>query len=296
MNFKNLVVYQCPLTWIPSQMEALLRDRAFSPCAATEPQRIGWVPALHDSSNAMVHASGNNLLLRLRTQTRLLPADVVRKALAEAVSQREAQEERKLGKKEIKRLKDEVIYTLLPRAFPRDADLCVMLVPGYILVGTGSAKKAEGVLNVLRAAIGSLPVSLLTFRAAIPDTFTNWFNNGLPEDFNFGEKIELAGDDCSAKLSGVEMHSDVVSTPQNEGMEVQKLALQYADSLLLTVHKDARLSAIAWQDRLKGEYDAEVSEAKDILDSLAAEFEVWSRTFIKLLGGLLPALGLVTSA
>ena len=98
------------------------------------------------------------LLPDLGTQGRTHPAgSVVRDALKEKVDEIEAQQMRKVYKKERDQLKDEIVQTLLPRAFIRRSSTFAAIAPslGLILVDSASAKKAEDLLSTLREALGS---------------------------------------------------------------------------------------------------------------------------------------------
>ncbi len=89
---------------------------------------------------------------------------MVRDALKEKVDEIEAEQMRKVYKKERDQLKDEIVQAFLPRAFIRKSGTFAAIAPkqGLILVDSASAKKAEDLLSTLREAIGSLPVRPLT--------------------------------------------------------------------------------------------------------------------------------------
>ncbi|WP_410965022.1 recombination-associated protein RdgC, partial [Salmonella sp. SAL04286] len=88
--------------------------------------------------------------------------------LKEKVDEIEAQQMRKVYKKERDQLKDEIVQTLLPRAFIRRSSTFAAIAPslGLILVDSASAKKAEDLLSTLREALGSLPVRPLSVKVA----------------------------------------------------------------------------------------------------------------------------------
>ena len=78
----------------------------------------------------------------------------MRDALKEKVDEIEAQQMRKVYKKERDQLKDEIVQTLLPRAFIRRSSTFAAIAPslGLILVDSASAKKAEDLLDAARSA------------------------------------------------------------------------------------------------------------------------------------------------
>lgn len=106
----------------------------------------------------------------------------MRDALKEKVDEIEAQQMRKVYKKERDQLKDEIVQTLLPRAFIRRSSTFAAIAPslGLILVDSASAKKAEDLLSTLREALGSLPVRPLSVKVAPTATLTDWVKTRKP--------------------------------------------------------------------------------------------------------------------
>ena len=66
-----------------------------------------------------MHASQGFLLIATRKEERILPGSVVKDAVKEKVDEIEAEQMRKVYKKERDQIKDEIIQAFLPRAFIR---------------------------------------------------------------------------------------------------------------------------------------------------------------------------------
>lgn len=303
MQFRHLCLYRIRPEALPNleTLEAALREQPFAPCGATEPQRVGWVPALDDESTAYVHSSvqssggsaNSSWLLRLREQRRLLPAGVIREQLEEQVRGIQDKEGRKLGKKEVARLKDELMFTLLPRAFTKTNDTLALIAPeaGLILVGAGSLTRAELLLNALRLALGSLPVARPAFSAPIPAFLTAWLQGEreMPHGFMLADACEIADEEGVVRCKGIDLASEEVRKHLELGREVRKLGLQFEDSLAFTLLPDARLGNMKLSERLSGELDAQYGGDK--FENLDAEFQLWSLTLLRLLPRLLASIG-----
>lgn len=293
--FRSFCLYRIKPDALPdtATLEAALREHPFTPCGNTEPQRVGWVPALHDDSSAYVHSNDGAMLLRLREQRRLLPAGVIREQLETQVREVQDKEGRKLGKKEIARLKDELTFTLLPRAFTKTDETLTVLLPkdGLILVAASSLSRAELSLNALRLALGSLPVSRPAFSAPIPAFLTAWLKGerDMPGGFTLGESCELADEEGVVRCKGIELISHEVKTHLDAGRDVRRLQLNFEDSLDLVVLQDARFTQMKMSERLRGELDAQFGD--DRLANLDAEFSLWHMTMTRMLNRLLPSLG-----
>jgi recombination associated protein RdgC len=293
--FRSFCLYRLPAGALPDlpTLEAALREHPFTPCGNTEPQRVGWVAALDDEASACVHSNGGAWLLRLREQRRLLPAGVLREQLEAKVKELQEKEGRKLGRKEILRLKDELTFTLLPRAFTKTDETRALILPesGQLLVGAGSLTRAELLLNALRLALGSLPVNRPAFSAPIPAFLTAWLKSEreLPAGFTLGDACEIADEEAVVRCKGLELISPEVRSHLEAGREVRKLQLGFEDSLQFALLHDARFAQLKMDERLRDELDAQASE--DRLANLDAEFQLWHLSLARLLPRLYQALG-----
>ncbi|WP_262222751.1 recombination-associated protein RdgC, partial [Escherichia coli] len=90
--------------------------------------------------------------------------------------------------------KDEVLHSLLPRAFSRFSQTMMWIdtVNGLIMVDCASAKKAEDTLALLRKSLGSLPVVPLSMENPIELTLTEWVRSGsAAQGFQLLDEAEL---------------------------------------------------------------------------------------------------------
>lgn len=84
-------------------------------------------------------------LLSVRAKKKILPSPVIKQALEAKIAKLEAEQARKLKKTEKDSLKDEVLHSLLPRAFSRFSQTMMWIdtVNGLIMVDCASAKKRK---------------------------------------------------------------------------------------------------------------------------------------------------------
>ena len=160
MWFKNLQLYRFtrPFELDADALEKLLEGMAFTPCGSQDISKFGWTTPLGKGTAALVHEAAGQLLLCARKEEKMLPSSVVKEMLDEKVEALEAEQGRGLKKKEKEALKEEILMTLLPRAFTRHSQTFLWINPanGYVAVDAGSVKKADDVLALLRKSIGSL--------------------------------------------------------------------------------------------------------------------------------------------
>ncbi|MBL1494841.1 recombination-associated protein RdgC, partial [Klebsiella pneumoniae] len=77
-------------------------------------------------------------------------------------------------------LRDEVLHSLLPRAFSRNiiTRIWVNTTDHLVIVDASSARSAEDALALLRKTLGSLPVVPLSMEEPVELTMTEWVRSG----------------------------------------------------------------------------------------------------------------------
>ena len=121
MWFKNLVVYRFtePFTLNASDLDEKLQQHPFTPCGSQDEFSFGWTSPIGRASDLLVNADSSNryLMICAKKQEKLLPAQVLSELLQEKINEIEDREARRLPAKERSRIRDELIFELLPRAF-----------------------------------------------------------------------------------------------------------------------------------------------------------------------------------
>lgn len=277
--FKNAIYYRLTeqLSTGLNDTGAKLTESALVPCNSQELSRIGFVPP-HPDHEFMILESSGNWLITARKEEKILPPKVIRKALAERVSQIESEQARKVYRKEKLQLKDEIVLDMLPRAFSKFSDTRAIIMPkaGLIIVEAGSFSQAEELLSLLRNALGSLPVALPSVNDSPSIVMSDMLsepNSGCDlAKFKILDSCELSGlddDGGTIKVKGEDLLSDEILAHIEAGKWVTSLALEWDDSYRFTLHEDLRVKGIKMTDELSAEVNEECSE--DPLDRLRAD-------------------------
>lgn len=257
--------------------------------------KTGWVSPLGSDSDALTHTAGNQILIVARKEEKILPAPVIKQALNAKIAQLEAEQHRKLKKTEKDALKDEVLHTLLPRAFSRfnQTSLWIDTVNGLIMIDAASAKRAEDTLALLRKSLGSLPVVPLTMESPIELTLTEWVRSGsLPAGFTLQDEAEL-----KALLEGggvirckaQELVSDEIAAHIEAGKLVTKLALDWRERIEFMLADDGSLKRIKFTETVK-EQNQDIDK-DDRAARFDADFSLMTGETMSLINELIEALG-----
>ncbi len=197
MFFKNLTLFRFPKSAAEALGDGLdkrLKKHQLKPCGPLEMQARGWVSPFGRSETELSHQVGHYLLLTLGLEDKLLPPAVVNEALADKLEALKEERGKPIGGRERKRLKDEVLTDLMPRAFSRPGRLngYFDLKRGWAVFDTSSAKAAEQFLTVLRETLGSFVAIPLDPGESPRSLMTGWLTGAkLPEGFELGNECEL---------------------------------------------------------------------------------------------------------
>jgi recombination associated protein RdgC len=171
-----------------------LAEHSFEPCGSQVLNGAGWVSPLGQHSEELVHEANGYFMVCSKRQNKILPSSVVNNFLEDQVQEIESTESRKVSRKERSSIKEEVIFSLMPKAFARSflQFAYIPLRDNLLVINTSSEKHAEELIQDLRETIGSLPLIPLVAKDLPIDRMTHWVNSGqLTDNFELGEECEF---------------------------------------------------------------------------------------------------------
>jgi recombination associated protein RdgC len=297
--FKNVRLYRLgqPFGLDAAGLEARLDARRFRPCGPLETATMGWSAPLGEGSTALVHAVSGCFLVCARKQERLLPASAVAEAVDERVSELETTEARDVGRSERRRLREQIMAEMLPRAFTRSRRtlLYVDTLAGWLVVDAASDRQAEDVISLLRETIDTLPARPATPRVEPPRVMTGWLLAGdAPSDLMVGDTCELrdASDASSLiRCRGQDLSSDEILAHLRVGKQVVKLAVNWEDRLDFVLAEDVSLKRLRVGEALLESLD---EGDLDPVARLDAELAILALQLRELIGRLDTLFGLTS--
>ena len=295
--FKNMMVYRLnrdiPLS--ADDMEKQLEAYTFSPCGSQDMSKTGWVSPMGNRSDALTHVNNGQIVICARKEEKILPSPVVKQALEAKISKLEAEQSRKLKKTEKDSLKEEVLHSLLPRAFSRLSQTFIWIdtANNLIMVDCASAKKAEDTLALLRKSLGSLPVVPLTLESPIELTLTEWVRSGdLPAGFALMDEAELKAileDGGVIRCKKQDLVCDEIANHIEAGKLVTKLALDWQERIQFVLADDGSVKRLKFSDTLREQNDD--IDREDFAQRFDADFILMTSELAALTSNLVEALG-----
>ncbi|WPO25479.1 recombination-associated protein RdgC [Raoultella ornithinolytica] len=152
MNFfKNALIYRLSrdITIVEEHTIADLAEKLepfrFSPCGSQDMSKSGWVSPLGQYSDQLFHFVSGQLLLVMRREEKIIPRPTITDELNKKISKLESEQARRLKKTEKDSLRDEVLHSLLPRAFSRNTIIRIWVntTDNLVIVDASSARRAE---------------------------------------------------------------------------------------------------------------------------------------------------------
>jgi recombination associated protein RdgC len=195
--FKNALVYRIDHWEQPphTEIEAKLAGARFIECGATQPESHGFIAPRGDNQGALLESVGGQLILQLCSETKGVPSGVVKDLLEVRLKDIEAQTGRRPKGKMVKELKEEIVHSLLPRAFPKRGNTLIWidLTAKRIVIGAASAKKADKVLTQLADLLGGgLRLTQLQTELSPATAMAAWLSEKeAPAGFSIDRECEL---------------------------------------------------------------------------------------------------------
>jgi len=253
--FRNLTFFRFPASIDFAEVDTLLPHVTLKPVGALEHSSRGFIsPFGREEKEQFSHRIGDALWLTVGGEERMLPASVLNDALAKRLEEIEEKEGRKLGGRERKRLKDDLLHELLPRAFVKSSrtDAFLDLQHGYAAVDTSSRRTGENVMSDIRGMLGSFPAMPLNAEVAPRAILTAWIaGEPLPDGLSLGEECQLkdpAQGGAVVKCQYQELRCDEIDKHLDAGKQVSRLALVFKDNLSFVLGEDLIVRKLKFLD------------------------------------------------
>lgn len=290
MWFRNLQAYRITSGNITlNSLEEALSQHTLQQCMQMEMQSRGWVVPREEQQN-FVHAYGQQWLIALGVEKKLLPAGVINQHAKNRITQIEQVQGYKPGKKQIRDIKEATIIELLPRAFTQCHKTYAWIdaVKNRLVIDTTSANKAEEFVEALIKSMHGFTLAPLETKISPSSAMTRWLSgDDLPSIFTIDRDCELQGmndEKATVKYTHHVLDADETTRHIRAGKKVIKLAMTWNSKISFVLHDNLQLRRIAPQDILK-----EPTESTEEL--FASDFAIMTGELSQLITDMIDALG-----
>jgi recombination associated protein RdgC len=294
MWFKNLQLFRVPENWdlTADGLAAQLKHHSFQPAGSFALESRGWIPPRGDGQ--LVYALNRQWLIALGVEHKLLPASVIRQTVKERAAKLEGKVGRKLGRKELRDLKEDTIGELLPRAFSRYRATFAWIDPvaGWLVVDAASPKKLEEIVESLRRSLDEFPIEPLKTQVSPVTSMIAWLVGGDgPRSFTVDQDCELRSqqdEKSTVRYARHPLDTQEIRNHIAQGMQPSRLALTWQDRISFILTDKLEVKKVSFLDVVKSEGGADQESGEEQLDT---DFALMTGQLGKFLSDLVAALG-----
>lgn len=291
--FRNVRYYQLQSDW-PDSEEALsqtLENAAFEPCGPLTERSNGWMPVYPDAGNSLARRLNGADLLRLRSQSRVLPPAVINEELEARIEDYRNRMKEDPSPREKRRLKAETRDELLPKSLLKSDKILGYVDLKQKIVGVDALQPAaaERFLRRLRMAFGDLNIRPLQYEQPVSELLTGIFLGGAPKQFAVGRECRMqdAGDTASVvRWTNFDLSDKTIRNHVADGMRLTHLGIEYDNIMSCVLDEHGVISKL----RFIG-MDDDNDDHNDPLARLDAEFVLITGTLRLLINDLRKLLG-----
>ena len=204
----------------------------------------------------------------------------------------EETEGRRIGRRELRELQEQMTLELLPRAFirRRTTHAWIDRGNGWLVVDAASPAKAEEVLEHLRRSLDSLPAKVLKPVQSPSAAMTGWVAAGeAPAGFTLDQDLELrSAEKASVRYANHPLEGEEIRRHIADGKVVTRLAMTWNDRISFVLNDLLQIRRVAFLDILKEQSESQTEDADERFD---IDFTLMTGEVAQLLADLLTALG-----
>ncbi len=280
MFFRNLTLFRfSPAVAADlARLDTALDEHRLRPCGPQEMFTRGFVPPVgRGEGEPLTHSVKQCTLFTVGGEDKLLPAQVVNEELHRKVQKIVEEEDRKVSGRERKRLKEDLLLELLPRAFVRQSRMAAYVdkANGWLVLDTASRKSAENALSQTRDALGSFPAVPLAPEEAPRVLMTDWLASGnLPAGLTLGDECELrdpaTATGAIARCRRQDLDAEEVKEHLRNGKQVFLLGLTFDERISFVLGEDLVIRKLKFLDVVLDEMADSQADAHAEMDASLA--------------------------
>lgn len=293
MWFRNLRIFRFPdaAAMDAARLNDLLAAHPLKRCGGFDMVSRGWVYPRVEGE--FVHAVNRQWLLALGIEQKLLPTTVIRQAAQERAAQIEAAQGRKVGRKEMRDLRDQVTDEMLPKAFTQRRTTWGWIDPvnGWLVVDAGSDARCDEFFEGLAPVIESETLRPLQTQLSAGSAMTEWLAaDEAPAGFSIDQDLELKSASSEAKIRYVRhaLEGPEIRAHIGAGKTATRLALTWNDRVSFVLTDKLQIKRLAFLDILKEQAEQEAQEGDEQFD---VDFVLMAGELARMFADLVSALG-----
>jgi len=294
--FKNVQLFRLAekFPYSAEEFAEKLQQYQLQPCSRTQLSSEGWVSPFGKHNSELIHAANGSFLFALCKEEKLLPSAVIKQELEDKIAVVEQEQDRHLSRKQKLHMREEVVHTLLPRAFSRRKITLAYIdtINNYLVIDSSSRSRAEEFTEFLRRTLGSLKLTVLKTNHRPSLVMSKWLlENTNPISFQPEDSCEMLDIEKGTgviKCSHQDLLANEVLGHLKSGKKLAQLAMKWCDKLSFVFNDDLSFKRMRFLDLLKENHDANAETKEQQID---ADFVLMTNEFSQLFEDIFKSFG-----
>lgn len=292
--FRNIRFFRLPDAWemTAEQLGAALAQRPLTTCGGMDAVARGWLPNRTEAD--FLFESGGHWLVTLGVEEKILPSATIKRLTAQRAAKIEAEQDRKVGRKELRDLRERITEELLPKALTRFRTTRCWIDPKgrWLAIEAGSDARSDEFLEMLQNTLEGIALRPLQTTHSPVSAMTDWLVSGdAPSGFTIDQDAELRS--CADGKSAIRyvhhgLEGDDIRAHLAAGKTVANMGMTWNDRISFVLTDKLRLKRITFLDIIKEEAEQMAETAEE---QFGVDFTIMTGEFARLLGDLTLALG-----
>jgi recombination associated protein RdgC len=291
MWFKQIQMFRLNdnFRYNPELFASQLAELEFSPCLPSMPFSIGWVAPVDEDGAPLFYHGNGYVMLCMQVEEKILPAAVIKQELENRVKKIAKDEDRRVRRQEKISLKEDVIISLLPRAFSK-----LTRIYGYIdiknhwlILNTLHGSKTEKFMSLFKKSITE-DIQPFALNKLAPE-ITQWLKaDSYPKEFSIEKSCLLQDPKDQARVircQQQDLFAQCIQDLLKDGCEVNQLAMCWQDRVNFILAENFSVRSLRYQEEIQAQIKEMEIETK--LQQFAADFFIMTATLSALLRDLI---------
>lgn len=286
--FRNVSFFRLDGNWPDSEnaVSGKLERSAFKPCGPLTERSSGWVAIDPDSSDNLARRVNGSDLIRLRSQSRVLPAAAIREELELRTEEYRERMNEKPSAREKRRLKAEVRDELLPKAMVKSDRITgyVDLKENVLAIDAAQNAATERFLLHLKRPFDDVAFKPLQFNELVGELLKKIFFGSAPSQFALGRECRMqdpADKRSFVRWSDFDLTDRSIREHVTNGMRLTQLAIVYDNVLSCVLDENGVIRKLKFLGA-----DDDGDDDGDPLTRMDAEFVLLTGTMRHLLADM----------
>ncbi len=287
----QVLKYTAPTGKTPEDYVTGLAKQPLQSCPTTVAQAYGWSHPL-GLEDEVVLTVGDFHISHFVVAKRILPPNVIKQTLQDKVAMLEKQQGYAMGKREQRKMQDEIHFELLPKAFVEKKSYIVLWQHSTqkLFVATNQASVIDLIGQSMAYCNPGWQLKHIEPNKAVDRQLTAWLMQKLPlpAKLSWGDACELqdrSNKFCKIRFSGADVNSEDVRRHLQESMTLNHAAVVWDNTCRFVWHANTGLSQIKYLD-IEKDHDSSMSEQERLIADISLLAPLYARMHEDLMDAL----------